>query len=725
MQDFNDNGKVAKEGRKKPLQAEEANLRDQIPDALLKVVKEKDIGQKVVEAWNNGNALREDQLERQRKLLIEIDEFIEPIYKKPLEWQSDLHMPLSYIICKTFHARMLSAIFPDGEKVQVKARKEANVDRSNLVQELMHYSLDRWANYYQGVESEVDRWLWEWITTGTGIIKQKWHKQYSRFVDIEEIYVEAPGQEINGRFLPGIQTLQKAVKKDELTFEGPCWINVANEDLLIVGGDGDPDKADFVCEQLWYDASELWSLVDQKIFDRAAVEAVIDAGSNKLRGEPVNQIINQRAERSGEGGSLDDQKLVDTYQILEAYVKLDLDGSGIASDVVVWVHKETREILRATYLYRINKSGQKPYQVIQFHTKAGQQSAVGLIELTYPLAKEYDAMSNMKRDFGLLSTIPIGFYRASSSLSKETIPLTPGALIPLNDPQRDINFPQMGARWSFAQGEEQSLFATISRVTGLSDLNFGSLSSQGATRTARGVSAIAQESNANLDVFLRRANRGFRKALNYLYQMLLQDMPDGLEFRIFGDDGNNYFRTIRSKTEISGSFDFEVNPNSAASNQQIRIEVATQAMQLTQNPLLLQLGVVTPRNLFEATKNYMIALGIKDWSRFITPPQQGNRAFTPLEIANRVLAGSEIALDPTQDLQGFIVFAQDFLQKDELLGQFNEQQVQALAAKMQEAAQLQAALQQQQAQVANQAQMMQNRQAGTAIIQPGGGAGGE
>lgn len=718
MDDFNDNQDIArnrKGGLDELRTSEETNdevtasLTDQIPKGLKNVLDKRDLGLEIVKRWDQGNMFRAEQLERQRILMVEVDEFMKPIYRKAQEWQSDLHIPMAFIICKTMHARMFAAVMGQDPAFQVKAQKEANTDRVSVVQDLMNYSIKRWANNNEGIDDIVDDWLWAWITSGRGIIKQRWVKQFSRLVDVEKRFTEGPSTIVNGQLQPTLQTEEIAVKKDLKIFEGPIFEHVNDEDILIIGGNGNPDKADFVCQQMPMTANELWSLVDQKIFDKDVVEEILsDSSPDENSEEPVNQTKNDKSDRAGEGGSSDDQELIDRYQILEAYLKVDLDDSGVGSDLIVWVHAKTGKICRATYLWRVNRTGLKPFSVIDFHRRKGQQSAVGLIELIYPLSKELDAMHNMKIDFGVISTMPFGFYRASSSLSKERIPLTPGNLIPLDDPIRDINFPNLGNRSAFAAGEEQALFGIISRVTGLSDLNFGSLQSQGATRTATGVTTIVNESNANLDIFLRRANRGFKKMLIYLFHNLKDRLPDGFEFRITGSDGNDYFRTISSREELKGMYDFEIEPNSANSNKQIQLNTATQIFQITQNPVLLQTGIVTIANLFEAAKNLLQTFGARDWSRFITSPPEGTRIFTPEEIANRIIAGIDVILTPDQDLAGFVAFAQDFIGKDDLLGQLTEQQTISLVSKMQEAQQLMQALQQAAAQQANAQQITTN-----------------
>lgn len=723
VKDFNVDQKVVTEKRGPKLEAPniEAPLREQIPESLLKKLKSDDlrIGHEVINRWDQANANRARQLDRQRKLLLELDEFMDPIYTKPQQWMSDLHLPVAYTICKTFHARMYEALLRQRPYFDTKARKEANLERAPVVQDLMWYTVSKWANNNQGIESSVDDFIWAWVTQGRGIWKTRWEKEYTRFVDVEETIVPGAGEVRDGQLVPTETIIERPIKRDIEIFNGPVWEHVDQEDIVIVGGNGDPDRADFVGHSLWMTAHKLWTLVDAKMFNKEAVKEVIKSGQSMKSAEPANNIKSDRAQNAGEN-SPDQQELIDRYQVIEAYLKVDLDNSGIKSDVVVWVHKDSREILRATYLWRVMKTGTTPFAVADFYRRKGQESAIGLVELIYTLTKEIDAMHNMKIDFGIISSLPIGFYRASSSMSKERIPLTPGNLIPLEDPIRDINFPVLGNRSAFAASEEASLFSVIARVTGISDLQLGIIGAQGVARTATGARAVVGESNANLDIFLRRLNRAFNKALTYTFQMLQQKMPDGLEFRITGNNGQNYFRKIQSREELQGMYDFEVESNSARSNQQTQIDNASQIFQATQNPLLIQLGVVNPGNLFEATKNFFQQLGIKDWSRYIQEPAQHQRIFTPAEIANRILADIDVPLTPEQDLDGFITFVQDLLGNDETLGQFSEQEVIALASKQREAQQMLQALQQVQAQQANANQMVTNANLGAQQAPIGG-----
>lgn len=694
---------VLDEGRKNTLENDptidvEASVRDRIITRLVDTLEEKDIGQKVKNMWSQANNDRAEWLRRQEEYLSTIDEFIDPIYESSTDWGSTLHLPTILTVCKTFHARMFSAIMSIDPPFTVRARNGANVDRARKIQDLMRYTVHDYANCYQGVANELDAWVWDWVTAGQGFLKAKWLKKYTRFEDVEETVVSKVDLSLNpetGALEPRemLEIIERPVVKTEEVFNGPELVRVPIEDIVVIGGKGEIEPADAVIHREYLTSSDLLSLSDQKIFLKSAVEKVIEAGPSSEERDVMDSLKIIRAQNAGES---DINKTFDhdRYEVLEAYLQVDVDGSGIFSDIIVWVSGQTGEILRATYLRRVVKSGLRPFFKIGFHKRFGANNDVGIVELLYSLGKEVDAIHNMKIDTGILTSLPFGFYRPTNAFSNESLPIEPGALIPTSDPQRDIFFPNLGNRTSFGLQEEAALQNHIERLTSISDFNLGLLSGgQGATRTATGSRLLAGESSANLDIFLQRLNRGWKSALVYLFGLLQEKLPPGLEYRILGDDGNEYFDQVESKAEIQGKYDFELEANSSNSNPALQQERANQIYQLTQNPIDLQLGLVNPGNRYEAVRNLLVSLGVKDISKYLTKPMNVLRVFTPLEIADRLLRGSDVPLDPTQDLQGFIDFVASILESDDMLGQFSENDIAALVAKSQEAQQMLAALQ--------------------------------
>jgi hypothetical protein len=108
--------------------------------------------------------------------------------------------------------------------------------------------------------------------------------------------------------------------------------------------------------------------------------------------------------------------------------------------------------------------------------------------------------------------------------------------------------------------------------------------------------------------------------------------------------------------------------------------------------------------------------GVKAVSKYSTKPQNMAYNPTPIEILDRLLAGIDVPFNPTMDIQGFLTLAAEFMQNDELNGQFGPDAMAVINAKAQEAQALMEALQQQAATAAVQQQQNMNTMAS---MQPG------
>lgn len=705
-----DDQKIVVEGREKTLDGVEADLRDQIDKKLLAKLREDGFGQKISEVWQKANADRSARLQRRQTYLADWDNFMPSSPDGPYQGTSDLHLPVSFTVLKTYHARMYQALM--GELPMPKARRPDAIDRERLVYETMKYALKDWANEREGIEGVVDSWIWEWCGYGAGTIKARWDAKFERFTDVVAVQsvrtrhvVDAFGSE---RSIQEPYQEEKEQERLEPVFDGPCVDFVAEEDLVVVGGEGDPQRGDIVAHSQWLTASELWTFVDRKVFEEAATKKIISSTEDLKSGDVSGDIKMQKAMASGQNGP-DVDSDHERYQLIEAYCSYDVHGSGVNSEIVAWIHPKTYEITRATFLRRLNKTGKRPFFRAEFFKRPGADHPMGLIEIMYPIAKEIDVMHNLKVDAGIISTMPVGFYRATSSLKPETIRYEPGSLIPVDDPTRDIVFPQMGNRSIFGAQEEAGLYTLIERLTGINDMSLGAMSgTQGAARTATGVRGLVNEANSNLDIHLKRLFKAWKGFLKYFLCLLQQRMPPGLSFRITGEDGQNYFAYLPDRTYIYGDFDFEIDPSSADSNPQVRVEKATQTFNVVMNPLLIQMGVVSPRNIFEAAKGLLTAQGIKDWGRFLSEPQNMPLILAPREEALRVLNGQDVPVQPQGDHQGFLEYFKFLMSNPDLLGSFGEHEAVALQAQAKKHEQMLQALQQQQAQQSNLSQQRMN-----------------
>jgi hypothetical protein len=443
----------------------------------------------------------------------------------------------------------------------------------------------------------------------------------------------------------------------------------------------------------------MYALSDRGIFNAEAVEKILNGGSDS---EHVDGASGLRIDKESNSGVIQDNTQADNdrFEILECYVKIDENNDGMDENLIIWVHTKSKEILRATYLERVLEGGQTPFSKIDFLKKRGHMYGMGVPEILYALQKEVDAMHNIRIDYGILSTMPFGFYRATSGLDTSRIDLEPGKLIPVNDPQGDVFFPQLGNRTFFTESEEGSLHAYIERLISISDINLGRIGGQGAARTATGVSALVAESNANLDIFIKRMQRGWKKFLRVLFQNLQKRMPKDMWIRITGEDGKMYPFRI-SREDIKFSYDFDIDANSANSNKAITREIAQQTLNLCLNPLLIQMGVVTPDNLYEAVKEWLVSMEKKDFARFITKPTDLDIFFTPEQEVQRIIKNIPVPVHPAMNHEGFINYVRMVFDNDQMIGTIDQEAAKRLAEQASAHMEMMQAMEAQAAQVRN------------------------
>jgi hypothetical protein len=217
------------------------------------------------------------------------------------------------------------------------------------------------------------------------------------------------------------------------------------------------------------------------------------------------------------------------------------------------------------------------------------------------------------------------------------------------------------------------------------------------------------ENNNNLSVHLRRLMRGFSKVVRTTWHMLQNRCEPGFAFRIAGSDGGDVFRKVYD-SDLALEVDFEISANSANSNKSVQIELNQQLVNMTMNPLNIQLGITGPNEIYASQKAYLNSLGLKDVHRFLKRPQDYAYNMSPEEEFQRVIRGEKLPINPAADHDGFIAFVTTMLDKQiEIPTMDPEQQARAIE-QLKGHASMKQALEQQAATAAAQQQMMINAQ---------------
>jgi hypothetical protein len=642
------------------------------------------------------------------------DEYLEDA-EMEYDGTSAIHLPIPMIVLKTFHARMFQALMSVDPPFSVRAMQEAYQDDTEMVYGLMHWTLGEWANYHEGIEAVVDKWLWSWCGWGNSALKLRWDRKFTRYVDVEDTYIKGPSVweviidpetgEVQEQESPSIIKSQRERTVTEKIFEGPVLERVNKEDLAIIG-DSDVQRADAIIHRERMNADQLNSCALQGVFKQSVVDEILNHGPHSEAGKPGTEIKSEREITSGIQ-TQDIGEDHDTYEILECHMEVDVNDDGLNESIIVWVENQSGKVLRATYAHRVFRDGKRPFANIEFIPREGHGYAMGLLELIHPISVELDMIHNIKVDIGILAAQPFGFYRAATGMDPVKFSIKAGDMVPVDDPQSHVFFPNLGDRSGFFKDEEMVLLQHVERLTAINDINTATLGRQGAARTATGVATLVSENSANLDIFIKRMQRGWRQVLRLVWAMLQQRLPDGTEFRVTGIDGKEYFKKV-NRMDIQQRIDFAIEANSANSNKQIQLENSMQVLAQTMNPLFLQVGITTPSGIFEALKDYFQALGRKDYARFIQRPQGVERRLTAEEEIRRILAGKVVKVTPELDHEGFVALAEAVMAQEGVEEMYGLERLQMVEAQSKQHQAMLEAMQAQAAQAAQANQQMFN-----------------
>ncbi len=606
----------------------------------------KKVATQVLEDFISLQADRQSWVNKRQRWVKHWDDFVTKHTRPAFQDGSSFHIPLTFAQMKAIKAKLLRSLFQLNPPFFVRPTEQTDQSRLELVRILLDYTLRRYINKYKGIFKEAANWIQDGIVEGFSIAKIRWERQVRTFMDVEETKIVdnvlVTLEDGTQQYIPVTRSEFQEVEKEEVVFDGPIFETISLDDFFMPKAGVDLDEADVLIHRLWMSKSDLLQHSKNGFFDPKIVKKILDQDPDgkKDRGNDGTREIELVKDRMEGIESVNAASNRSKHEILEWYGKYDINEDGIDEEVVFWLHKATGEILRWTYLDRVFKSGKKPFFKFDFLAKPRNLYSMGLVELMYPLNVELDAMHNLRVDAGKF-LIPFGVYRAASGLKPDQMQVKPGTLIPVDDVVNDIRFIDVPkSAVIFGHQEEAALLQHAERLVAISDLQFGRVSeTQSATRTAFGVATLTEESNIQIDMLLRYLYDAWGQVLKAIFQLLQSNMPIGLTLRVTGEVGEDVFKTVQSRDEIKGNYDFEVTANTLQLNKEISRQNLLQAFQLGMNPLLLQMGITSPSNIYNMLVQLYKSYDIMEISKFVTKPQDQPPPIEPLQAMTMISQG--------------------------------------------------------------------------------------
>lgn len=319
-----------------------------------------------------------------------------------------------------------------------------------------------------------------------------------------------------------------------------------------------------------------------------------------------------------------------TLTRLVCFDMFDIDGDGIDEDVIFWVIRETKTLLKVaalTDLYPANPP-RRPFAEASHIPIKGRRCGISLPEMLEGLHDTAKMIFDQTVDSGTLRNTPFGFYRSTGTMKPEVLRLWPGELYPLGDPQRDINFPTIGNNNADAFGINflSIINSQEERLTAIGDLQQGRVPAgkSSALRTASGIAQLIGQGEARPERVLRRFFMGLTEIWAQIHELNQSFLPKDKQIRVFGLDrpGDDPYQTVTDRDEIKGRFQFTFGANVLNASKEAMQQALGTLISVYVNPLALQIGMIDESGIYRLFRDFGKAQG-QDPDRYLTEPEPG------------------------------------------------------------------------------------------------------
>ncbi|MGE0372999.1 MAG: hypothetical protein AB7Q01_14110 [Gammaproteobacteria bacterium] len=440
--------------------------------------------------------------------------------------------------------------------------------------------------------------------------------------------------------------VELVIEAEVVIFDGPLPLVKQYDDVfhpprcanLQPPGPSNPGGAAHVILRDYPTKDEIVRLHKQKFYDKMTREDV-----EKLTGisrSASDSEERQEIQKDELGGQTSEPKhsdrapSQDTLTRLIVFDRYDIDGDGLDEDVIWWVIYELQAVVRARVLQEVYPSLRpehpRPLAEAACFPVQGRRAGFSMLEQLEGIHDAMKTIADQTIDANTMGIIPFGFYRAMSSMQSERIQLAPGELYPLQDPQRDVAFPQIGN--PSAQGMAINLMTVLQqfeeRVSTVGDLQLGRVPAgkSSALRNASSMNLLAGQGEARPERILRRFFNGLAQVFQVMHDLNQYHLPPAKQFRISGHaaPNENPYIEIQDQDYLAGRYQFSFDANALNTSKQQLQQTLQTLLGTFVNALAIQLGISTPETIYNLLRDYASSLGVNAESkRYLSAPTPG------------------------------------------------------------------------------------------------------
>lgn len=309
-------------------------------------------------------------------------------------------------------------------------------------------------------------------------------------------------------------------------------------------------------------------------------------------------------------------------KIWEVYCWYDINNDGEKEKCVITVAADFDKIMRKTTIPFY--SARWPFVKLFYELIDDRWfSHRGIPEIIEDIVKEIDIQHMQKIDNQTIRNTPMFLYRSGMINNKvvqfifgQGLPVS--GMTPLQDVMQPVNNANSQVEFSYER-EQMLLESKIEELVGQVDFTLQSMINKRQPRTLGEVQLQTQNQQMTFSLDADMFRGQVEDLFNWFWELWCQYGDDEYEFSYFGKEG--WEKIKLSREEVQGKYKVTVRGNDQNTNPQVRLQKAQAILAGMENPLLLQMGVVTPQNVANALKLVYQELDIPNWQELVTFPQ--------------------------------------------------------------------------------------------------------
>lgn len=500
----------------------------------------------------------------------------------------------------TISADMMQAkLFPmawNPEMLHFKGVEKNDVDVAKNNEILMRWALTK---DMENSQDKADDMCHRLVVDGTIAIKLAWETYYCYITRVVPVSVDRSGK------------MKYEVKYEQVQRERARWILRDLDYVYVEFNAENEQRASYIIDEVYY---TLPMLKEMKADGYLLPDTDIEKLSNSIEKTFDPQgTVKARYQSLGLEAYY---AQVDSYPIkcYEAYLKYDINKDDRREECIFLTLPGQELYLAGKPLHCVSKTGIRPWLIRAFLRRPGCIYGKGIPELVRHLHKEMNAIHNQRIDAGNMVLAPFFFYRAASGFDPTEINVRPATGIPLDDPQRDVYFPDYNpSRLSVSFQEENIVMDLIQKLTYLTPAMMGRETAE--RPTARGTLAVIAQGEQKFGLLGARVQKIFCDLLSMTRKLYEENMPEGLEERILGDNNQPVWGRL-SPELIAGDYDAIMPLDLTAGDAAFEKQADQLIFQTLRNdPLVAQ----NPAYAWEVCAGYIMAMGKLDVEKYIGP----------------------------------------------------------------------------------------------------------